>query len=77
MTTQTDRILNALETRSGWIPMPDLAMAASPSGQGFGLAVHSRIADCRKILAPSGRTVLNRRERIEGTTVSFYRIAPL
>jgi hypothetical protein len=74
---QTDKILNALETRAGWIPMPDLAMAASPSGQGYGLAVHSRIADCRKILAPSGRTVLNRRERIEGHTVSFYRIAPL
>lgn len=45
--SQCDRILARLQEQRGfYVPMPELALAASKTG--VGMAVHSRIADLRR-----------------------------
>jgi hypothetical protein len=68
--TQCDRILARLQASEGeWVPMPELALVATPTG--IGTAVHSRIADLRK----RGCAIDRRCERNEdGRCCSYYRL---
>jgi len=48
MTSQNQLLRDYLKSRPGeWIPMPELAKVITPTG--IGAAVHSRVADCRKM----------------------------
>lgn len=70
-TNQTLRILDLLmEMRGFWVPMPELAKEASPTRCGIGVAVHSRIADVRRM----GFSVEHKNEWVDGQCHSFYRI---
>lgn len=57
-----------------WHPMPMLAKLISPTGDGAGLPVHSRIANVRRMLKPEGFTIEPRREFVDGVYHSFYRL---
>lgn len=68
--SQCDRILELLLSRSpDWVPMPDLALAATPTG--IGCPVHSRIADIRNRL---GYEVEHVNRRVDRQCHSFYRL---
>lgn len=72
---QKDLILaRLLDTPGVWVPMPELAQAASPEGNGAGLAVHSRITNLRE----DGHLIEHRRRPDpsgpSGRYRSFYRI---
>jgi hypothetical protein len=67
--SQTDRILMVLQRNLGaWVPMPELALAASRTG--IGVAVHSRANDLRR----AGYAVENKTEKVDGIVHSFYRL---
>ena len=67
--TQCARILAVLQSRAGcWVPMPELARAATPTG--VGTAVHSRVNDLRQ----QGWPIDHRNERKDGAVHSFYRL---
>ena len=66
--TQEDKILDCLQANLGeWVGVPQLYNASGS------YVIHSRIAGLRK----KGANILNRTERINGQTHSFYKlIAP-
>lgn len=72
MTTQNHILHAFLTARPGeWIPMPELAKAISQTG--IGVAVHSRVADLRRL----GMDIQNRKENgQDGVCHSFYRFTP-
>jgi hypothetical protein len=68
--SQCDRILELLLRRSpDWVPMPDLARAATPTG--IGCPVHSRINDIR---TKYGYNVEHRNRWIASQCHSYYRL---
>lgn len=77
--TQCERILDALRfwPANEWCPMPHLARCASDTGDGAGLAVHSRIADLRRKLRPQGWTIQRDTKYLDGHVHSFYRLVRL
>ena len=77
--SQCDRILNALrEAGEGtWVPMPELARAASEAGQGVGICVSRRIYDLRHRLTKDGQTIEQRDEYKGHLRHSFYRLAAI
>lgn len=49
----------------------------SQDERGFGLTVHSRVAELRPLLAPQGKTIVQRSARQGGRARSFYRLVSL
>ncbi len=74
--SQSDRILSALHDAGvgTWVPMPALAKAASPSGEGVGICVSRRIYDLRKKLRHEGWDIKQASEFFDGQHHSMYRI---
>jgi hypothetical protein len=74
--SQCDRMLFALhEAGAGtWVPMPQLAKAASRGGEGTGICVSRRIYDLRKRIAADGWDIQQSSEFSDGQNHSFYRI---
>jgi len=74
--SQCDRILSALhEAGPGtWVPMPQLAKAASRGGEGTGICVSRRIYDLRKQLRAEGWDIQQVSNYEDGQNLSFYRI---
>lgn len=77
--SQCARILAVLrECGEGtWVPMPELARAASNGGQGTGICVSRRIYDLRKRLVKDQQTIKQRDQYEDGVRLSFYALAPL
>lgn len=77
--SQCARILAVLrEAGEGtWVPMPELARAASNGGQGTGICVSRRIYDLRKRLAKDAQTIKQRDQWEDGVRLSFYALTPL
>jgi hypothetical protein len=70
--SQNERLADFLKSNPDrWIPMPELAKVITPTG--IGVAVHSRVNDCRK---KYGMTIEHRNERKAGTTASYYKYVP-
>ncbi len=57
-----------------WHPMPMLAKLISPTGDGAGLPVHSRIANVRERVKTEGLTIDHRKHFVDGQCHSFYRL---
>lgn len=49
----------------------------SQDERGYGLTVHSRVAQLRPILAADGKTIVQRSERHDGRVRSYYRLVSL
>jgi hypothetical protein len=72
---QMHRIYRFLKKHLGkWIPMPRIAKAASPTGNGTGLSPRSRIFDLRKSLAQSPYTIETRIEKSGRIVKTWYRM---
>lgn len=47
--SQNEKLRDYLKAHPlSWVPMPELAKVISPTGNGVGIAAHSRVNDCRK-----------------------------
>lgn len=71
--SQNHKLADYLRANPGrWLPMPELAQVITPTG--IGAAVHSRIADLRKL----GLTIEHRNEKNhhDGLVHSFYKYIP-